>query len=170
MDRRHGGIDQRLQRGLRLSSDEAFAREKAREAERAAYRRDYWQGYASRVKRVFGTLSPSEYREVKARADAHDRSVWGQIHAEAEAYRRREFLPTPQIERNQRQLLGEMQQINQHLGLLARLGHIQADGAGALGARPGDGVGTQTLKQVGLLEAAMRRFMNAPVPQDEASE
>lgn len=166
MDRNSTGLDSRRQAGLNLSSDGSLAREKAREAERAAYRRSYWQRYAQTVKRVFGTLSPTEYSETKSRADAHDRSIWAQIWEEAQAYRENAFLPTPEIERNQRQLLGELDRVNQHLGLLVKLGHVQAGDDGMLTAPDNDGVGAQTLKQIDMLKAALRRFMKAPIAPD----
>ena len=95
------GVGRALAQGLRLSSDEAFEREKAKEASKAAYRRDYWQGYAKRVKRVFGTVSLEDFEAAKERAEASGRTVWGQIWAESQAYREQTQLLSPDAEENQ---------------------------------------------------------------------
>ncbi len=87
MTTKPNGIGQPLSQSLHLSSDEAHEREKAEEAERAAYRRTYWQGYAKKVKRIFGAVTPKEYEAAQRRADEAGRSVWGQVWAEARAYR-----------------------------------------------------------------------------------
>ncbi len=91
-----------------------------------AYNRAYWQDYAKRHKRVFGTLTLQEYAEVKQTADDSDRTVWQQIWAESRAYRRGTVVPTPKLARGQQDLLMEMRRIGNNLNQLARLGHIQA--------------------------------------------
>lgn len=49
------------------------------------YRRDYWLQYKQRHKRVYGALTPEEYAEIKALADANERSVWQEIWQQAKA-------------------------------------------------------------------------------------
>ena len=169
MDRRHGGLGGRGHGGLSLSSDEALAREKAREAERAAYRRRYWQTYARRTKRVFGVLSPEDHADVQARAEKHDRSVWGQIWAESVAYRRGQVLPTPEIEAHQRRLIAELRRIGNNLNQLAKLGHIQAMRGGGVAAPDGDRLGTEALRQMGALEDAVALFAAIPFKQRRIS-
>ncbi len=77
------GLGKVLAHSLHLSSDQTQQREKLAEADRAAYRRKYWQGYAKKVKRIFGTVQPAEFAAAKQRAEDAGRSVWGQIWAEA---------------------------------------------------------------------------------------
>lgn len=89
MTTKPSGIGKVLSDGLRLSSDHVFEKEKSAENDRSQYRRKYWQGYAKRVKRIFGAggVTLAEYEAAKQRADEAGRSVWGQIWAEAKAYR-----------------------------------------------------------------------------------
>lgn len=162
MDRQHGGLGLPRQGVLRLSSEEAAQREKAQEAERAAYRRSYWQKYAKRVKRVFGVLTLEEHADAKARAEEHGRSIWAQIWAESLAYRRGQVLPTPEIEDHQRQLIAELRRIGNNINQLAKLGHLKARRGGGIEARPGDQVGEEILRQMAALESAVARFSAIP--------
>ena len=127
------GVGRALAEGLRLSSDEAFEQEKAREASKAAYRRSYWQGYAKRVKRVFGTVSMEEFEAAKGRAEASGRTVWGQIWAESLAYREQRQLLSPEVEKNQQQLISELRHIGNNLNQLAKQGHVANRRHGGLG-------------------------------------
>jgi len=134
MQENKSGIENALAQGLRLSSDVAFERDKAVEADRSTYRRKYWQGYAKRVKRIFGTVSQEEYAQTKKRAEEAGRSVWGQVRAEADAYRSQTALASGEIADQQRELVAEMRRIGNNINQLARLGHIQARKHGSCGA------------------------------------
>ncbi|PCH72290.1 MAG: hypothetical protein COC12_06395 [Rhodobacteraceae bacterium] len=158
MQEKMGDIGRALVQGLHLSSPEMREREKAKEADRAAYRRQYWQGYAKRVKRVFGSLTPEEYRATKDRAEEAGRSVWGQIWAEACAYRAGTVLATEEIADQQRQLIAELRRIGNNLNQLARLGHIRARKQGAQAAPDQDQIGTEALQQFEALEAVVAKF------------
>lgn len=152
------GIGKPLSDGLRLSSDASFERDKAVEVDRAQYRRLYWQGYAKRVKRIFGTVTRAEYEAAKQRADEAGRSVWGQIWAEATAYREQTLLPTSEIADQQRELIAELRRIGNNINQLARLGHVQARKHGGLGAQPSNLIGTEAMHQLEKLEAKVARF------------
>jgi len=158
MKRTHSGIGRLFNRkpGLQLSSDEALAVEKEKEAERAEYRRKYWQEYSKKVRRVFGVLSQQDHANVKARADEHDRSVWAQIWAEANAYRAGERDPSPEVTANQEQLIAELRRIGNNLNQLAKLGHIEAKRGGGIAAK--SDIGTEALRLIERLEAAVDRY------------
>ncbi len=160
MDETSGGsgIGKVLSGALRLSSDEQFERDQAKEADRAQYRRNYWQDYSKRVKRVFGTLKACEYAAAKERADDNGRSVWGQIWAEACAYRAGTVLPTPVIAEQQRHLIAELRRIGNNINQLAKLGHIEARKHGSLAPRDDDRIGQETLRQFSRLESIVARF------------
>lgn len=157
MTSRPNGIGRALSQSLHLSSDEAHEREKAEETERAAYRRTYWQGYAKKVKRVFGTVTPKEYEAVQRRADEAGRSVWGQIWAEAQAYRNGQDLANGEIAHQQRELIIEMRRIGNNLNQLARLGHIQNRKHGAIN-QPNEKIAVEAMQQLANLEAAVTKF------------
>jgi len=157
MTMKMNGIGHNLSQGLRLSSDDAHRREKAAEQERASYRRQYWQGYTKKVKRIFGTVSPSEYQAAKQRADEAGRSVWGQIWAEAKAYRHGQTLDTGEIAEQQRELVTELRRIGNNLNQLARLGHIQNRKAGNL-HRPDDSLTAEAMQQLERLEDVVMKF------------
>lgn len=151
-------IGNALAQGLRLSSNAAFERAKAAEADRSSYRRKYWQSYTKRVKRIFGTVSCADYQAAKERAEEAGRSVWGQVWAEAAAYRSQTVLASGEIADQQRELISEMRRIGNNLNQLARLGHIQARKHGGLGPRPDDHIGTEAMRQFEKLEARISRF------------
>ena len=152
------GLGKTLAYRLRLSSPEQLEREKCKEAERAAYRRKYWQGYAKRIKRGFGTLTPTEYAKVKERADLSGRSVWGQIWAESCAYCNGTVVPTLELANQQRQLITELRRIGNNINQLAKLGHIQARKHGTITARNDDQIGVETLRMFSKLETLIARF------------
>lgn len=157
MTSQSSGIGQALSQSLHLSSDETHEREKAEEAGRAAYRRKYWQGYAKKVKRIFGTVTPAEYAAVKSRADETGRSVWGQVWAEAQAYHLGRKLASGEIADQQRQLIAELRRIGNNLNQLARLGHIQNRKHG--GIKPSDETITaEAMQQLSDLEAVVAKF------------
>ncbi|MCV2891282.1 type IV secretory system conjugative DNA transfer family protein [Ruegeria aquimaris] len=105
------GIGQTLSQSLRLSSDAMHEREKAEEAERAAYRRQYWQGYVKKVKRIFGTVTPEDFEAVQLRAEDAGRSIWGQVWAESQAYLAGQTLATGEIADRQRELVAELRRM-----------------------------------------------------------
>lgn len=157
MTSKSSGIGRVLSQSLQLSSDETHEREKAEEADRAAYRRTYWQGYAKKVKRIFGTVTPAEYVAVKARAGEAGRSVWGQVWAESQAYHDGRNLASGEVADQQRQLISELRRIGNNLNQLARLGHIQARKHVGIRATP-DAITTETMQQLTLLEEAVAKF------------
>ena len=157
MTAKNNGIGRVLGQSLRLSSDETHEREKAEEAERADYRRTYWQGYAKKVKRIFGTVTPAEYEAVKQRADEAGRSVWGQVWAEAQAYRQGVVLASGKVAEQQRELVIELRRVGNNLNQLARLGHIDQRKQGDL-ARPNANITSQAHAQLAKLEAVVTKF------------
>lgn len=112
-----------MQSRLELSPPDEAQRAEAKEAKAAAYRRQYWQQYKQDHKRVYGTLSVTEYKAMKAIADQNDRAVWEQIWAESKAYRRQEYLPTMQLSREIERLYVELRRIGNNLNQIAALGH-----------------------------------------------
>lgn len=157
MTLKQDGIGQALSNGLRLTSDATFEREKAEEAERASYRRTYWQGYAKKVKRIFGTVTPDEHDAVKQRAEDAGRSVWGQVWAESQAYSAERTLATGEIAEQQRALVSELRRIGNNLNQLARLGHIRNRKHG-LTSKNDDALGDEAMKQLALLEDVVTKF------------
>lgn len=158
MTPKSNGIGQALSDGLRLSSDASFERDKTAEAGRAKYRRKYWQDYKEKIKRIFGSVTPEEYEATQQRADDAGRSVWGQVWAEARAYRNGQILATGEIAVQQRELVAEMRRIGNNINQLARLGHIQARKHGGLSSLAKDTIGTETMRQLEKLEAKVARF------------
>lgn len=158
MNNQRSDVGRTLANALHLSSQETHDRDKAAEAGRAQYRRKYWQGYARRVKRIFGTVTRTEYDAVKERADAAVRSVWGQVWAEAAAYREQTLVSTSEIADQQRELIAELRRIGNNINQLAKLGHVQARKHGGLGAQPSSPIGTEAMRQFDKLEAKVARF------------
>jgi len=157
MTSQSSGVGRVLSQSLHLSSDTTHEREKAEEAERTAYRRQYWQGYAKKIKRIFGTVTPAEYEEVKSRADEAERSVWGQVWAEAQAYHHGRKLASGEIADQQRQLIGELRRIGNNLNQLARLGHIQNRKLGGINPSD-DAIATDAMQQLAKLEEVVNKF------------
>lgn len=157
MTAQNNGIGRALSQSLRLSSDATHEREKAEEAERADYRRRYWQGYVKKVKRIFGTVTPAEYEAVTKRADDAGRSVWGQVWAESQAYLKGQTLATGEIADQQRELVTEIRRIGNNLNQLARLGHIQNRKRGALN-QSNDALATEAMQQLTRLEEVVTKF------------
>lgn len=157
MTSQSSGIGRVLSKSLHLSSDETHKREKVEEAKRAAYRRSYWQGYTKKIKRIFGTMTPVEYAAAKARADEAGRSVWGQVWAEAQAYRQRTVLASGEIAEQQRELVVELRRIGNNLNQLARLGHIEQRKHGGLSQQDYN-ISRQAHEQLAKLEAVVTKF------------
>ena len=144
-----GTEDAPLLRDLAVEAvSDGTSADSAEELARAqAYNRTYWQDYAKRHKRVFGTLSLAEHSEVKHIADQNHRTVWQQICAESQAYRAGTTVPTQTIEDGQQALLMEMRRIGNNLNQLAKLGHIRAHREdGDLTAQGDDEIGIAALK------------------------
>ena len=126
-----------------------------------AYNRTYWQGYAKRHKRVFGTLSLAEYAEVKHIADQNHRTVWQQIWAESQAYRAGTSVPFKSLEDSQQALVIEMRRIGNNLNQLARLGHIRAHSDdGEFMAQGDDEIGVAALRWCQDLERQIRAHLS----------
>lgn len=88
----------------------------AQELERLTqYRREYWQKYKQRCRRVYGTLTPEAFAEIKLIAKANGRTVWEEIWRESEAYRQKEFLPPESIREEIEKLYSQLRQINDSL-------------------------------------------------------
>lgn len=117
------------------------------QADRTAYQRAYWQRYSQEKKRISGVVPLDDYSVVKALADQAGRSLWGQVWAEAQAYRNGYQLATPEVAELQRALIVELRRIGNHLAALGRdeLGHDHIAVA-------------EALRQVGKLEDAVAKF------------
>ena len=112
--------------GFKLEIRPATQEEKEADAKLTAYRRQYWQRYKGQVKRVFGTLDPADYAALKVRAEQTGRSIWAQLWAESQAYRKGATVPTMEIEERQRLLLIELRRIGNNVNQLAKLNHLKA--------------------------------------------
>ena len=110
------------------------------------------------MKRIFGTVTPEEYAAVKERAEEACRSVWGQVWAEAQAYRNGQILASGEVAEQQRQLIAELRRIGNNLNQLAKLGHIQARKDGDFSVITGGSHAVETLRHIKRLEAAVARF------------
>ena len=143
---------------LVISSEADHEQNKRDEKNRTQYRRQYWQKYSKRIKRVFGSLKPKDYQAVEARADAHGKKVFEQIWAESRAYCDGRVLPTVELAEQQRVLVQELRRIGNNINQLARLGHLQTKRGEGLATEPDDKVGVETLRQFRRLEAAVIKF------------
>lgn len=98
-----------------------IAQREAEQADRLAhYRRQYWQRYKTRHKRVYGTLTPEEFAELKALANANGRSIWQEIWQQSKAYRNKTYLPSETIQCQIEQLYGELRQVNNQLNRICQ--------------------------------------------------
>lgn len=84
------------------------------------YRKAYWERFAATRKRVFGTLTLDEYTRIEERAKKANRAVWAQIHAEAEAYARGEYLPPKDVEERIVELIVQLRRIGNNINQIAR--------------------------------------------------
>lgn len=121
-----------------------------------AYNRTYWQDYAKRHKRVFGTLSLAQYNQIKQTADQNHRTVWQQIWTESQAYRTKTTVPIQTLENGQQSLLIEIRRIGNNLNQLAKLGHIRANREGNLTAQGDDQIGVTVLRWCQALERQIK--------------
>ena len=97
------------------------------DADRAAnmrvYRKRYWERFHKTRKRVYGTLTAEQYDAIEQRAEDAGRAVWTQIHAEAEAYARGEYLPTKDVEDHIRELIIQLRRIGTNVNQITREFH-----------------------------------------------
>ncbi|MGB0712144.1 MAG: hypothetical protein ACPGUC_01165 [Gammaproteobacteria bacterium] len=87
------------------------------------YRREYWQQYKHN-KRVYGTLTPEEYAEIKAMADANGRPVWQEIWQQSLAYRQKRYLPPEDVKEEISKLYAELRQFNDSVRQLAEKNNL----------------------------------------------
>lgn len=85
-----------------------------------AYRRAYWDRFKETRRRIYGTLTTEEYERIEARAKEAGRAVWAQVHAEAEAYVRGEYLPSTDLEESIGKLITQLRRIGNNLNQIAR--------------------------------------------------
>lgn len=126
------------------------------------YRRNYWQRYKQKNRRVYGTLSKDEYAEIAAIAQQNGRSVWGEVWHESHAYRRQQFVPSREIERRIEALYGAMRQIGNNLNQIAHAQNI----VGKMRQ------GTRVIAEVSRLEQVIEDFVSRPwrVSNDRTTE
>ncbi len=94
-----------------------------RRLKKRLYHQQYWSRYKKARRRVSGILSEEEYAEIERRAEEAGRAVWTQIHAEAEAYARGEYLPTKEIEECISDLIVQLRRIGNNVNQIARKLH-----------------------------------------------
>ena len=125
------------------------------------YRQRYWQRFQQTRKRVYGTLTTDEYAELERRAEDAGRAVWTQIHAEAEAYARGEYLPPKEIEERISELIVQLRRIGTNVNQITR--EFNTDGSFD---EP------NLLRSLDELEAIVRAFVKRPwvTPDDKNGE
>ena len=87
------------------------------------YRKRYWDRFRKTRKRIYGTLTSEEYERIERRATEAGRAVWAQVHAEAEAYARREYLPPTTIEERITDLIVQLRRIGTNVNQITREFH-----------------------------------------------
>ena len=122
------------------------------------YRRNYWQGYKNKIRRVFGTLNIPDYNFWENRAKHYDRTVWGEIYACACAYVKNTILAYPDILNAQTALQTDLRRIGNNINQAVRLGHIKAHHDGTLYAVHDNEIGQAVLNQLHKLEARITLF------------
>jgi len=133
-----------------------------REEKMRAYRKRYWQRFHKTRKRVYGTLTADQYAAIEERAEDAGRAVWKQIHAEAEAYARGEYLPTKAIEKQANELIIQLRRIGINVNQITREFHQE-------------GVHDEPdlLRNLNELELLVRAFVKKPwgaLPDDNEGE
>lgn len=91
------------------------------------YRQRYWERFHETRRRVYGTVTAEEYANLERRAAEAGRAVWSQVHAEAEAYARGEYLPPKDIEARITELLGQLRRIGNNVNQIARAMYQEGD-------------------------------------------
>ncbi|MEL6667055.1 MAG: hypothetical protein AAFQ24_13075 [Pseudomonadota bacterium] len=145
-------------RRLFASPPEKQADERRKSDKLTRYRRNYWQNYKDKIRRVFGTLSVTEYEFWQARAADSERTVWAEIYSAACAYIRGEAISPPEVRRAQEELRVELRRIGNNLNQAVKFGHIRARRDGHLVAPHSDEVGQAVLKAMTELEQRLIRF------------
>ncbi len=97
-----------------------------RRQEKRQYHHEYWRQYKKTRRRVTGTLTETEYTEIEQRANEAGRAVWTQIHAEAAAYARGEYLPTKEIDLRISELIMQFRRLGNNINQIAR--ELNTDG------------------------------------------
>jgi len=87
------------------------------------YRQRYWKRFHTTRKRVYGTLTAEQYADIEKRAEDAGRAVWTQIHAEAEAYARGEYLAPKAIEEQVTELIIQLRRIGTNVNQITREFH-----------------------------------------------
>ena len=125
------------------------------------YRAAYWERFSQTRKRVYGTLTVEEYERIEARAKEAGRAVWSQIHAEAEAYARGEYLPTKTIEEQIGDLIAQLRYIGNNINQITRDMHTE----GTLDS-------SELARSFAALEERIRAFTSRPwgTPGDDDNE
>lgn len=136
------------------NEDDAHRTERMR-----VYRQRYWERFRETRKRVFGTLTTEEYAEIERRAEEAGRAVWAQIHAEAEAYARGEYLPPKEVERRITELIVQLRRVGNNLNQIARELHTD-----------GDFSQPDFVRNLESLEALIRMFVKMPWGNPSSNE
>lgn len=115
------------------------------------YRKRYWDRFAETRRRIYGSVTNAEYEEIERRAKEADRSVWTQLHAEARAYARGEYLPSNDVAGLVTDLVVQLRRIGNNLNQITREMYRRDDiDAAELGS------------VVAELEAEIRSFVSRP--------
>lgn len=136
-----------------MKEEKNEAEEAERLLKRRASKRRYWQKFKQTRKRIYGSLSQAEYRDLEARAKAHKHSVWDQVWLESQAYRQQEYLPTPLIERELAALIQIVRGMAGNINQMARYSHWVRRAYNQ----------NQVIKRLGDLEQVVRGFVKNPV-------
>lgn len=139
---------------LVLKTESDIDLDQEREAHLVAYRRQYWQKFKSKHKRVYGTLSNPDYCAIKIIAEHHGRSVWEQIWLESCSYRKQQFLPSLELQTRVETLYAELRRIGNNLNQIAKhhnRGHAV------------DPYFIETNNRLAELESAIAKFIANPV-------
>lgn len=130
-----------------------------RTEQKRLYRQRYWERFSETRKRVYGTLTKEEYAEIERRAEEAGRAVWTQIHAEAEAYARGEYLPPKEIEQRISELIVQLRRIGNNLNQITR--ELYTDG---------DFHQPDFIRGLDELEALIRAFVKTPWGEPSSDE
>jgi len=141
--------------------DELADRATERDEKMRVYRKQYWERFHKTRKRVYGTLTSEEYERIERRAEEAGRAVWSQLHAEAEAYARGEYLPPKEIEERIRELIIQLRRIGSNVNQITRSYNAK-----------GDCDEPELLQSLHELELLIRDFVRKPwgeLPPDESA-
>ncbi len=134
--------------------------DRTREEKRRQYRKAYWQRFREDGKRrIYGTLTKQEHRDITALAKQNGRSVFAQIWAQSCAYRNQRFVPSKAIEKQIATLYIAIHRIGNNVNQVAR----ETNGWGRL-RRP-----AELMKQLAQLEASVEEFVSRPWKAEDDS-